>query len=165
MGDELKALVTDPAVDGEAVLYRRAVWSQIGGRDKVAAGEVAPISKNFFSDRSASVAQEYGLAGPCMSIGLASKLDEMGLDVSAMLRSELLGGFDASEFGVLAFKAADLRQLQRGDKEPRPQGIMLAPMPNEPWHGVVFDLTDQERATATRRAMAKIAYWAIPLIA
>lgn len=157
-------MVDDPTIGDETILYRRALWGQIGGRDKVSPGTIPPISKNFFLDRPAAVAKDYGLAGACMSVGLASVIHELGLDARATLRPELLGGQDPSEFGVLAVKVGDLRQLQRGDKEPRPQGVMAAPMPREPWHGVVFDLTDEERATSTRRAMVKVAYWEIPLL-
>jgi hypothetical protein len=165
MGAELRLLIDDTAIDDDVILYRRVTWDQIGGRAEHEPGTTPAISANFFTDRPASVAKDFGFAGPCMSIGLAPVMGQLNLDVEAILRSELLNGRDPSEFGVVSICVSDLRQLQKGDKTPRPQGVMAAPTAQEPWHGVVFDLTDEERAKPTRRAIAKIASWVIPLIA
>jgi hypothetical protein len=108
MGDELKSLVDDPTIGDETILYRRALWGQIGGRDKVSPGTIPPISKNFFLDRPAAVAKDYGLAGACMSVGLASVIHELGLDARATLGPELLGGATRS----LVLRVSWLHQCQ-----------------------------------------------------
>jgi hypothetical protein len=54
------------AVPDDALLYRRVVWSKIGGREHCPAGHVGKLNSNCFTDWPADKALEEGLPGPCM---------------------------------------------------------------------------------------------------
>jgi hypothetical protein len=144
-------------VPDEAVLYRRVDWDKIGGKAKYPPGEIGKINSNCFTDYPAEKATDLGYPGPCMSVGVSTVLQDYEHEPSKMLE-----GF--SDYGLACVTAGDLRKLTRGDGEPRPQGIMLSPTDDEPWHGVVFDLIDLQRSNATRKAVARIAAWEIALI-
>jgi hypothetical protein len=60
--------------------------------------------------------------------------------------------------------AADLRKLEKASGDPCPQGIMLVPTDDEPWHGVVFDLSAGYKSTQVGKAIAKVSQWAVPLV-
>src|SRR6266498_2009226 len=48
---------------------------------------------------------------------------------------------DYPEDRLACVLAGDLRKLAKGDGKLCPQGLMPAATDDEPWHGVVFDLT------------------------
>lgn len=91
-----------------------------------------------------------------MSVGVSLILESLGHSPDRMLE-----GYP--EYGLLRVMAADLRSLKRGDGTPCPQGIMMSPTPDEPWHAVVFDLSGK-RTSAGNAAIAKVAAWEVPLV-
>lgn len=139
------------------MLYRRVSWHQIGGRDACPPGQVAKLSKNAFSDYPAEKAHDYGFAGPCMSVGISTVLEKLGLGPEAML----LG---LSDFGVVGFTAGSVRELRRKNGDPCPQGVMPGPTEAEPWHAVVFGPEGRQRSNAEKQAIADVAHWVIPLV-
>ena len=149
----------DLEIDDHVVVYRRAHWDKIGGRARATPGVEAKISPNFFSDYPEDAARKLGYEGPCMSVGLGSVLEELGLDPSVML-----AGYDDREYGLTRTRVGDLRQLKRASGESCPQGIMASPTKAEPWHGVVFDLNYRPRKDPVRKAIARVSTWQIPLI-
>ena len=90
-----------------------------------------------------------------MSVGVSLVL---GTDPERMLA-------DFPEMGLVSATARALRSLCKGDGKERPQGIMLFPTTDEPWHAVVIDLTDEKRSGAACKAIAKIAQVVVPSIA
>jgi hypothetical protein len=150
-------LLDDDKVADSDLVYRRASWTKIGGRSKTPTGQVAKISANFFSDYPEAVAKEHGYDGPCMSIGLHSVLVSCGFEPSAMLEK-------FPEFGLLVASVGDLRRLKKHDGESCPQGVLASRTDEEPWHGVVFDMADRPRRDPTRKAIAKVFSWEIPLV-
>jgi hypothetical protein len=147
----------DAAVPNEAILYRRVDWDKIGGRDRCEPGEAGRLNGNCFTDYSREKALELGYSEPCMSVGISTVLKELGLTPDKMLE-----GYE--EYGLAQVSAAALRNLTRADGSPCPQGIMLVETEEEPWHGVVFDLTNRPRKTSVCKAIARVATWTIPLL-
>lgn len=64
--------------------------------------------------------------------------------------------------GLVVVVAGALRNLAKGDG-PCPQGIMLAPTDEEPWHAVVFDLASAKRSGGAQKAIVKLAEVIVPL--
>jgi hypothetical protein len=159
MCEDCLPLTDDPAgIPNDVILYRRVRWDQIGGRDRCPKGEEAALIGNAFSDYPASKAHEYGLGGPCMSIGISTVLEGLRLGPDAMLIGK------GPDFGVAAISAGNLRSLKRKSAEPRPQGVMAAPTNDEPWHGVVFGGSQSPRNKTDKQAIADFANWVIPLV-
>ena len=151
-------LIDDPNLLPEATVYRRVGWNHVGGVDRFEPGEKPSLSSNMFKDYPAARAEEYGFAGPCMSVGLGYLIEEHGkTPAEAMLGNPHQG------YGLVACTVGDLRALQRLNGDACPQGIMPAPTDHEPWHAVVFDVTGK-RAESVSAAIAKIACWIVPLI-
>jgi hypothetical protein len=144
-------------IPDEVLLFRRVDWDKIGGRSAAPSGVPAKLNGNCFTDYPEARAREKGLPGPCMSVGVASVLDQYRFGPDKLLEE-----FD--ECGIAVVRAGDLRQLKRVDGTPCPQGIMLNPTEKEPWHGVVFDVNRRPRRKAICKAIAQIASWAIPLV-
>jgi hypothetical protein len=158
MPQALTELRDDPiTVPDNAILYRRVVWSKIGGREKCPPGDVARLNGNCFTDWPEEEAAKAGFAGPCMSVGVSTVLESLGYEPD-----RLLDGYPGC--GLACVVAGVLRNLTRADGSPCPQGVMLAPTEREPWHGVVFDLSGGRRSGAARNAIAQTAKWSIPLI-
>lgn len=143
-------------IPDEALLYRRIDWDMVGGRLKCPVGETPMLSGNCFSDRNAEWALKRGLAGACMSVGVGTVLRAKG-----HLPSVVLGG--KLKYGLAVIRAGDLRNLKRKSGALCPQGVMLYPTEDEPWHGVVFDMSGR-RSDAARSAIASAATWEIALI-
>lgn len=154
---KVEILADDPTrVPPGDVLYRRVSWNLIGGRERCPVGEVARLSGNAFSDYSADLAREHGYPGPCMSVAVGSILKSEGV-----APEDLLKGFP--DFGLAMFRVDDARGLQRKNGDPCPQGVMLAPEENEPWHAVVFDVSGVQRKSPVKDMLASKAEWVIPL--
>jgi hypothetical protein len=96
------------AVPDDALLYRRVVWSKIGGREHCPAGHVGKLNSNCFTDWPADKALEEGLPGPCMSVGISSELERLGFTAEKMLENY-------PECGLACVSAGDLRKLARAD--------------------------------------------------
>jgi hypothetical protein len=144
------------AVPDETIVYRRVSWDKIGGRERCPVGCAANLRPNAFSDYPEAKALELGFPGRCMSIGVGIVLKGSGFRPEKMLER-------FPEEGLASMLAADLRKLTKGNGEPCPQGLMLAATDDEPWHGVVFDLTAGYKTEAAKAAIARISSWAVPL--
>lgn len=107
-----------------------------------------------FQDYTAAKAAEYGLAGPCMSVGSAAILKDP---------SRMLDRFDATKDGVAWFLAGEVRGLKNAAGEDIGQGVMLDPTPEEEWHSVVFALGGRKKSGAMKSALSELAgkRWAI----
>lgn len=145
------------SIPDDALVYRRVDWDKIGGRSRVAVGEKARINGNCFSDYPEAKAAEFGYPGPCMSVGVSTVMIELGVEPEEMLQ-----GFD--HYGLTETRVSDLRQLAKGNGDLCPQGIMLSPTKREPWHCVVFDVTERPRKNGCRNAIAKVSAWRVPLV-
>lgn len=159
MCEDCLELIDDPSrVPDDVILYRRVRWDQIGGRERWPIGQEAHLSGNAFSDYSAERAHLHGFRGPCMSVGISSVLENLGLGPEAMLTA------NAEDFGVAGIEAGHLRALTRKNGDPCPHGVMAAPTTKEPWHGVVFCGSGRQRNSAEKQAIADRAFWVIPLV-
>ena len=140
-------------VPDDTVLYRRTDWGKIGGRPAEPDIESFDVTKNFFTDAPQSLADRYELERVCMSVGVSSVL---GAEPERMLAKW-------PGFGLVSMTAGELRGLKKGDGTPVPQGVMLFPTEDEPWHAVVFTLTGVKRDPSTCKAIAAIARVVVPL--
>src|SRR5487761_177666 len=145
------------AGSGDAIVYRRIAWDRIGGRERCPVGCVAKLRPNAFSDYPEDSAREQGFPGRCMSMGVGAVLERLGFPPEKMLERY-------PDEGLACVLAADLRKLTKGDDTPCPQGLMLAATDDEPWHGIVFDLTVGYKTEAAKAAIARICRWVVPLI-
>jgi hypothetical protein len=145
------------SIPDETLLYRRVDWDKIGGREKSPIGVPASINGNCFRDYPEPRARDMGLPGACMSVGAGNLMDQHGKQPRVMLAE-----YDG--YGLALVRAGDLRKLQRADGTPCPQGVMLCPTPDEPWHSVVFDVANQPRPNPVCKQIARAASWEIPLI-
>lgn len=88
-----------------------------------------------------------------MSVGVSTLLGE---DPELMLEGH-------PDMGLVSVAAGELRNLKKGDKTPCPQGIMLYPTQDEPWHAVVFDVNEHKRSAGAAKAIARVAAVVVPL--
>ncbi len=141
----------------DAILYRRVSWGVIGGERKCAPGAPASLSSNVFADYPEVKAREMRYPGPCMSVALSTVLADRGLGPAAVL-------VRYPGYGLTRLRAWDLRDLRKADGTPCPQGLMLAPTPEEPWHCVVYDPIERPRKGAVQKAILRVATWEVPLV-
>ena len=153
----LLELVDDLAIPDDAVLLRRVTWNQGGGIDKYNVGQTFELTVNCFRDQREDVAAAYGLGGPCMSVGYASILKELGFRTSRMVK-------DFDGFGLVSLEVGHLRNLATASGTPVPQGVMLCPTEAEPWHAVVFDINGPKRSNQACKAIIHKATWEIELV-
>jgi hypothetical protein len=147
-------LLDDPqGVPDNVVLYRRTTWDKIGGRPQSDGTESYKVSPNFFTDAPPSEAARYGLARVCMSVGVSTVVGDHP--------EQMLEAYPT--MGLVSIRAGALRSLRKGDGTPCPQGIMLYPTEEEPWHAVVFDLTEDKRSGGAAKAIARLAAVVVPL--
>jgi hypothetical protein len=158
MNPRIRAFEDDRAnIPDEVILYRRVDWDRIGGRDRCPHGQTGKLNGNSFTDYQADRALRMGYPGPCMSIGVGTVLTSYGYEPVKLLD-------ELSDYGLARIAAGDLRKLTRINGDPCPQGLMLVPTEAEPWHGIVFDLTERPRTKPVCKVIAQIATWEIPLI-
>lgn len=146
MTEPFKSLFVDQPdlIPDEETLYRVVAIGLIQWEDRDEDGNPA-IKSSAFQNQTLERAQELGVPGRCMSVGVDGFLRREGLDPERMLE-----GLPAEEAGLVAFEASLVRQL--GD------GIMHWPYePNAPWHAVVFCSTSSKRTKGNRRALARAA--------
>jgi hypothetical protein len=136
------------AIPDDAIVYRRVAWDRIGGQANCEVGAVATLNGNCFTDYPEPRARELGYPGCCMSVGVAKVLQEQGFGPEKMLERY-------PDEGLAWILAADLRKLEKATGEPCPQGLMLVPTDDEPWHGVVFDMATGRKSEAVKKAIAK----------
>lgn len=147
-------LVDDPErIPDDSVLYRRTTWDKIGGRPSAPNQESKKISPNFFTDAPEAEAARFGFDRVCMSVGVSTLLTDPP--------AQMLSGF--AGMGLVSVTAGQLRNLTKGDGTPCPQGVMLAPTDAEPWHAVVFGLSEAKRSAAAAKAVARCAVVVVPL--
>lgn len=108
---------------------------------------------NAFQDQSLSVANSFGLASPCASLAVKSLWLQSGAGVEGLLR-----GFPP-ESGVLEFTVRAARELETLGGQPCPQGVMLDPRDEAPWHAVMWDLSGTSASKGVKRARLTIAQW------
>ncbi len=143
------------SVPDDTVLYRRTSWDKIGGRRGEPGTAYTGITENFFTDAPAHEAARFGFDGLCMSVGVSLVL---GASPERMLA-------DFPEMGLVSVTAGALRSLCKCDGKECPQGIMLYPTAAEPWHAVVFDLSEDKRSRGACKAIMKLSQMVVPLIA
>lgn len=88
-----------------------------------------------YQDQVLETAHAFGLAAPCMSVAR-----ELVWRDSSGRMDDLLVGFDADAC-VAMFTAKQMRELRSAAGNKQPQGVMAYPMPDAPWHAVVWDLS------------------------
>lgn len=144
--EEPRPLVDDLVAipDGDSVL--RVIQPEFQSLD-------GAFQSNAFQDQSAIVAQSFGLAEPCASVSVRSLWEDAGGRVE-----DLVSAFPEGS-GVAELRVADLRVLKTLGGEPVPQGVMLDPRPNQPWHAVMFSQHSRPRSKSVRRARAQLATW------
>lgn len=146
--------VDDPdGVPDSTVLFRRTSWEKIGGRRGEPGSSFWGVTPNFFTDAPIQEAIRLGFARTCMSVGVSTVLGDEP--------EKMLTRFP--DMGLVAVTAGQLRSLQKGDGTPCPQGIMLAPTQEEPWHAVVFAVNEDKRSGAACKAIAKLCRVVVPL--
>lgn len=148
-------LADDPgSITDEVVLYRRTTWDKMGGRRGEPGSECWLTTKNFFTDAPLQEAERWGLGRVCMSVGVSTLLEDK---YEKML-------VDLPHMGLVSMTAGQLRRLAKGNGTPCPQGIMMVPTENEPWHAVVFDQTEPKRSTAACKAINDLCIVVVPLV-
>jgi hypothetical protein len=159
MSNEPDPFVDDRAgIPDDTVLYRRITWNFLGGREKYPPGAEARLNGNCFRDYKEEKARALGYPGACMSVGAHTVFQQLGIDPKVMISGPYEG------YGLAAVTAQDLRNLVRSNGMACPQGVMLRPTEEEPWHAVVFDLGGGERRPPVCNAICDKARWVVPLI-
>lgn len=151
---EQRNLQDDPEnIPDHTLLYRRTTWAKLNPKQPGHAGDpCCEITPNFFTDAPLEEAFRFGFNRPCMSVGTSLVL---GDEPERMLET-------FPQMGLVVLSAGALRALEKGDG-PCPQGIMLAPTDDEPWHAVVFDINSPKRSGGGQKAIAKLARVIVPL--
>lgn len=128
-GDYQSPYDDEPSIVDGDFLYRCVHPSYIDWDRTLADGPA--VSKQVFQDYSSVRALELGYPAPGMSVTLARLLEERGHTFR-----KLLDLFDDS-WGIVELSVRAVRRL-----EPR-VGITLAPTEAEPWHAMIFSMTQQ----------------------
>jgi hypothetical protein len=147
--DDLRPLIDDPVgVADDDTVFRMVRPGVINPGPPVVA------QSNAFEDQTLETAQEAGLAAPCTSLALKSIWE-----AQSGLIADLLAGFPG--YGIAQFSVGALRGLTKATGEEQPQGLMLDPLDDAPWHIVMWDIstTPAPRPKGARRALVEVAEW------
>lgn len=140
----LRPLIDDPSIsDDDSVL--RVVGPEVFTGEE--------MQSRAFQDQSPAVAASFGLAGPCASVNLRSVWEARGADLRALLAPFAAGS------RIAEVRVGDLRHLVNSIGEPIPQGLMLDPRPDAPWHSVMFSRAGGTRSKGAMRAIVGVARW------
>src|SRR5947207_10930714 len=117
------AFVDDTSIPGAALLYRRIPQQWVDWNTVDTEGRPR-IKRGAFQDYSPAMAHQQGYPGPCMSVCLASVLEQDG-----RASSSLLEGWGEA-YGIASIEVSVLRDTD--------QGVMPWATAQEPCHAVVF---------------------------
>ncbi|MGN6610124.1 MAG: hypothetical protein ACTHMS_24340 [Jatrophihabitans sp.] len=114
------------------------------------------FQSNAFQDQSLEIAHKFGLAGRCASVISKPIWEAQGGTIDDILR-EFPPGSAIADIGP----TSGLRRLRTLGNPPAdvPQGVMLDPRLNAPWHAVMFDINGVTRGKGAMRAIAARASW------
>lgn len=87
------------------------------------------------------------------------------MSVSEVIRASIGCSGRFAGYGLAGVRVGDLRTLVRGDESEAPQGVMACATNEDPLHGVVWDRQQRLRKSAAAKAIARKAFWVVPLIA
>jgi hypothetical protein len=143
----LRLLIDDPEAIRNTDSFLRVIQpAYFQGRD---------VQSNGFQDQSLDVANGFGLAGPCASVNIRRIWELESGEVGALLR-DFPDGCGLLEVSVMA--ARRLRSTGPPSSD-IPQGLMLDPRPQRPWHAVLFSLAGGKRSKAAMRALVQASTW------
>jgi hypothetical protein len=150
--DPLQDFFDDALITSSDVLYRAVSPSLIDDWDSFT-GRDSEIPSRIWQDQRAEVAASWGLR-PCASVAVARLLDEHNCDIHRWLEASF-----APKYGVVAINACDVRQATSPSGQQVPQGLMLFPTMNEPWHAVVWRKRGPKRNKLEMKTLAAISRW------
>ena len=131
-------------------LYRLILPSWVDWNAQQLDGSGPRLKRVGFQDYSPKEALAHGYEAPCLSVALDSVLEAHGVDPVTL--PEVYGL--PPTYGVAWLSAESARSLAQG-----PQGIMLRPEANKPWHAIVFCLHQPKKSGGMERGLAASAHW------
>ncbi|MGH9893857.1 MAG: hypothetical protein ACREA0_18105 [bacterium] len=134
----------DAQIADDDLLYRRISRLWIDWSPVKDSGQPR-IRRAAFQDFKEAEAQARGLPGACMSVGVASVLQQNGREPM-----DLLEGWGEG-YGLASLLVRDVRA--------RKQGVTMSPTPDEPWHGIVFSMEGPKRTGSMEKGLAEVARW------
>ena len=111
------------------------------------------FQSNAFQDQTLDAALRWGLADRCASVNVLSIWERESGDVQDLLRNFAPGS------ALAALSVADLRRLKSRGGDDMPVGVMMHPLPDAPWHAVMFGRDMKPRGKASLSATSAIASW------
>ncbi len=117
------------------------------------ASAIPEITSKFFQDYSEDEAARRGLPGRCASVAVERLVRPEDPTLEICLRSFTLC------HGIVAFLASAVRDLKGLDGAELPQGLMMDPLPDEPWHAVMYTKRGGTRTKAEKKAVARVSHW------
>lgn len=133
-------------IEGSDLLFRRIFPGWVDWERSDEQGNPR-IRRAAFQDYPAKRADEMKYPGACMSVGIASVLQEHDRTPDHLVADH--AGYGLASIGVGQARAAGQ------------QGVMRWPTKLEPWHGVVFSKIGPRRTGAMEGELARSAKWII----
>lgn len=152
MSENRREFFDDPVIADADVLYRAVPPSLIDNRGSFSEQD-DDIPSRAWQDQKEEEAARWGLL-PCASVAVARILLGRDCDVESWLKN-----FFSSEYGVVETTAGEVRQSISPQGHPVPQGVMLHPTAEQPWHAVVWSKSGTKRTKAAMKALRLKSHW------
>lgn len=149
MPGSLRKFVDEPSLQASEVLFRAVDPNYVDDW----AGPVPGIPSRAWQDQKEDVAAQWELR-PCASVAVASLLIKHGSSIDAWLSR-----FFKTTYGVVETTVGQVRSATSSVGALVPQGVMLHPTSDQPWHGVVWTKQGPKRSKGEMRALVAVSTW------
>ncbi len=149
MPASIREFIDEPSLQSGEVLYRAVDPVYIDDWSS----PIPDIPTRAWQDQKQDVAAKWGL-GPCASVAVASLLIKHGSTVEAWLEK-----FFQSSYGVVKTTVGEVRAATSALGSPTPQGVMLHPTVDQPWHAVVWSKKGSKRSKGEMKALVTVSTW------
>lgn len=152
MPASLREFIDEPSLLGDEVLYRAVDPGYIDNWSSAPAN-LPGIPSRAWQDQKEEVAAGWGLR-PCASVAVASLLTTHGSNVETWLEA-----FFRPSYGVIETTVGEMRSAKSMQGILVPQGVMLHPTDEQPWHAVVWSLKGSKRSKGEMKALVFASRW------
>lgn len=152
MSDVFREFLDDASIADSDVLYRAVPPVLIDGCSSFS-GRDDEIPSRTWQDQKEDEAAKWGLM-PCASVAVARLLIDHGCEMQSWLAK-----FFSSDHGVVETTAGEARQATSSTSQSVPQGVMLHPTDEQPWHAVIWSKRGVKRNKTEMKALVLTSRW------
>jgi len=152
MSAALRDFIDDPEVADDDVLLR-AVSPELIDDTESFLGRDDEIPSRAWQDQKEDEAAKWGLR-PCASVAVARLLSDHECPVDMWLEKVF-----RLTYGIIQTTAGDVRRAESPQGHAVPQGVMLYPTQDQPWHAVVWSRRGAKRNKTEMKGLLLRSHW------